>query len=119
MKNYNIYIPTISGEKVINCNEIVYAESFNTISKIFFKNTESLEVLLSVSELEYLFSERGFFRFNNRNLVNLKYVQVIFPLDASKVILENGKEIIVSKNRKDGLFKSLKEVFDLEEAIVY
>lgn len=117
MRDYNIYIPTTEGREVINCNDIMYAESEFDYSRIVFKNEGILEVLLSISELEYILKKHGFFRFNNRNLVNLRYVQVIFPLDASKVILENGKEIFVNQNKKESLFNSLKEVFDLQEVI--
>ena len=49
--------------------------------------------------------------------MNLKYVQVVFPLDASKVILENGEEIFVNKEKKEDLFESLKQVFELQEVI--
>jgi hypothetical protein len=42
---------------------------------------------------------------------------MIFTRDASKVILENGKEIFVSQSRKENLFESLRKVFDLQECI--
>lgn len=116
MKNYNIYIPSTEGREVLNCNEIMYAEAEQDYSIVVFKDEGILEVLLTIPELEYLLSKRGFFRFNNRTLVNLRYVQVIFPLDASKVILENGKEIFVSQDKKEALFEGLKEVFDLQGA---
>lgn len=117
MRNYNIYVPTRVGKKVINCSEIIYMESVLGITKTHLVNDQVEEILLSISELEYLLRKRGFFRFNNKNLVNLRYVQVVFPLDASKVILENGKEIFVCQNKKEDLFESLKQVFELQEMI--
>ncbi len=117
MRDFNIYVTTIQGKKVLSCNNIMYAESQNSLSRIVFSDNTTEEVLLTISELEYLLRKRGFFRFNHRSLVNLRFVQVIFPLDASKVILENGKEIFVSQDKKDDLFESLKKVFDLQEVV--
>ena len=117
MRDFNICIPSTEGIEVLNCNELMYADAEHDYSRIVFKDEGVIEVLLTITELEYFLSKRGFFRFNNTTLVNLRYVQVIFPLDASIVILENGEEISVSKERREDLFEGLKEVFELQEAV--
>lgn len=117
MRNYKIYIPTISGKKTISCKNIVYVEQQNMFSRLFYEDDTNEDVLLSISELEHLLKKHGFFRFNTIHLVNLRFIQVVFPSDASKVMLENGKEIYVSNDRKEDLFESLKSVFELHEIV--
>ena len=117
MNTYNIYVPTKKGKMGIDIKHIMFIESVNDFSRIVFNNHEKLELLLTIDEIEQLLFDQGFFRFSYKYLVNLKYVQLIFPSDASKVILENGKEIFVSQSRREELFESLKKVFDLQEIV--
>lgn len=117
MSNYNIYVPTEKGKMKIDCSQILYIESSLQFARITFKSEEKLELLLTMSETEHMLFNQGFFRFNNKYLVNLRYVEVVFPTDASKVVLENGKEIFVNHNKKDELFESLKQVYELHELV--
>lgn len=117
MNTYTIYMPTEKGKMGINAQHIIYVEAFKDFSRIILNNNDRLNLLLTIDEVEQLLFDQGFFRFNQKHLVNLRYVQMIFPHDASKVILENGKEIFVSQSRKDNLFESLRKVFDLQEYV--
>ena len=117
MSSYNIYVLTEKGKMKIDCSQILYVESNLQFSRLTFVNNERLELLLTINEIEHLLFDQGFFKFNNRYLVNLRHVEVVFPSDASKVVLENGKEIFVNHNKKDELFESLKQVYDLHELV--
>jgi two-component system LytT family response regulator len=110
-------MPTEKGKMGINAQHIIYVEAFKDFSRIILNNNDRLNLLLTIDEVEQLLFDQGFFRFNQKHLVNLRYVQMIFPHHASKVILENGKEIFVSQSRKDNLFESLRKVFDLQEYV--
>ena len=115
--SYHIYVPTERGKMKIDCSQILYIETSLQFSRVTFVNEEKLELLLTINEVEHLLFNQGFFRFNNKYLVNLIYVEVVFPSDASKVVLENGKEIFVNHNKKDELFESLKQVYELHELV--
>jgi DNA-binding LytR/AlgR family response regulator len=115
--NYHIYVPTEKGKTKIDCSKILYVESSLQFTRVTFTNEEKLQLLLTINEVDHLLFNQGFFRFNNKYLVNLQYVEVVFPKDASKVVLENGKEIFVDHNKKDDLFESLKQVYDLHALV--
>jgi len=117
MSTYNIYIPTELGKIKIDCSQILYIETSFQCSRLTLINNEKIELLLTINEIEHLLFDQGFFRFNNKYLVNLRYVEVVFPSDASKVVLENGKEIFVNYNKQNELFRSLKKVYDLQEDV--
>lgn len=115
MSNYNINIITEKGRMKLDSTQILYIETSLQFSKLTLVNNKTVELLLTISEIEYLLLDQGFFKFNNKLLVNLKYVQVVFPSNASKVILENGKEIFVNHDKREKLFEKLKQVYDLQE----
>jgi len=117
MSKYSIYIPTEKGKIKIDSSQILYVESVIHLSKVTLINKQEIQILLTINEIEHLLFNQGFFRFNNRYLVNLSYVEVVFPHNASKVVLENGKEIFVDHNKRDELFNSLREVYDLLELV--
>jgi len=117
MSTYNIYIPTEKGKKKIESNEILYVETSMQLSRAVLVNNEELELLLTIGEVEHLLFNQGFFRFNHKYLVNLNYVEVVFPSGTSKVVLENGKEILVNYKKRDDLFESLKQVYELHEIV--
>ena len=117
MSAYNIYVPTENGKIKIDCSKILYLETSLQFTRATLADNETIEILLTINEIEQLLSDQGFFRFNNNAIVNLKFVQIVFPSDASKVILENGKEIFVNYNKKDELFEHLRQVYDLYELV--
>ncbi len=117
MSTYNIYVPTEKGKIKIDCSQILYVETSLQFTRVTFDNNKTIEILLTINEMEHLLAGQGFFRFNNKYLVNLLYVQIVFPSDASKVILENGKEIFVNYNKKDELFENLLQIYDLHELV--
>ena len=117
MSNYNISIITEKGRMKLDCNQVIYVEASLQSSKLTLINNKTVELLLTISEIEHLLLNQGFFKFNNKLLVNLKYVEVVFPSNASKVILENGKEIFVNHDKREKLFEKLKQVYDLQETV--
>ena len=117
MSTYNIYVPIEKGKIKIDCSKILYLETSLQFTRATLASNETIEILLTINEIEQLLSDQVFFRFNNKAIVNLKYVQIVFPSEASKVILENGKEIFVNHNKKDELFTSLRKVYDLQEIV--
>ncbi|MFC2096599.1 LytR/AlgR family response regulator transcription factor [Bacteroidota bacterium] len=117
MSTYSIYIPTENGKAKIDSSQILYIEASLQLTRITLVDNKELQALLTITEIEHLLFNQGFFRFNNKYLVNLRYVEVVFPHDASKVVLENGKEIFVKHNKRDELFDSLRQVYDLHELV--
>ncbi|MBI9053933.1 MAG: LytTR family transcriptional regulator DNA-binding domain-containing protein [Bacteroidales bacterium] len=117
MNSYNINVLTENGKTTIDCNKILYIESSLQFTRVTLINNQTIELLLTMQEIEYVLLEQGFFKFNNRLLVNLKCIQVVFPSNASKVIMENGKEIFVNYNKREELFENLREVYELHELV--
>ena len=80
---------------------ILYAEIFNR--KIVLYTTEDeVEYYGKMTELQKRLGE-DFYRTHRGYLINMKYVK---KYDASSVILENGKQVIMSKRQFPGFVKA-------------
>ncbi|HAN18619.1 MAG: hypothetical protein A2X13_13675 [Bacteroidetes bacterium GWC2_33_15] len=117
MTTFNIYLPTKNGKIGVELKHILYFESLGDTNFMVLNNDEKIELLMAVDEIEQLLCYRGFFRFTQNYLVNLKAVQLIFPGDASKVVLENGKEIFAPQSRREELFRELEKVYQVHATI--
>jgi len=117
MNSYNINVLTEKGKMTFDCSMILYVESSLQFSRITLLDNQVIELLLTLQEVEYILLDQGFFKMNNRLLVNLKYVEVVFPSNASKIIMENGKEVLVNYTKRDELFENLKQVYELHELV--
>ena len=62
----------------------------------------------SLKFYENALSEFGFYRVHRSHMVNLEYVRRYIKGKGGSVILENGKEILVSNNKKEGLLEKFK-----------
>jgi DNA-binding LytR/AlgR family response regulator len=117
MNSYNINVLTENGKTTIDCSKILYVESSLQFSRVTMLDDKTIELLLTLQEVEYMLLEQGFFKMNNRFLVNLKYVEVVFPSNASKIIMENGKEVLVNYTKREELFENLRQVYELHELV--
>jgi DNA-binding LytR/AlgR family response regulator len=117
MKNLKICLPVKKGKIEVNLNQILYFESLGYNDYMVLKNNEKIELTMNVEEIEQILWSQGFFRISKNYLVNLTLVQIIFPSDAPKVVLDNGKEIFVPQSKRNELFKALESVCHLEETL--
>ncbi|MCG8411414.1 MAG: LytTR family transcriptional regulator DNA-binding domain-containing protein [Bacteroidales bacterium] len=113
---YYINILTPEGKEKIDCNQLLYAESNFKFSRLILMNN-TINTLSSLQELESKLISQGFFRLNNNYIVNLKYVQLIFPSNSSKLIMENGMAISVDYSKREDLFHCLRKVYELHELV--
>lgn len=117
MNNYNISVLTEKGKKTIDTSNILYVEASLQFSRVTLVNNDTVELLLTVPEIEYMLLNQGFYRLSSRVIVNLKFVEVVFPSNASKIIMEDGKEFFVNYTKREELFENLREVYELHELV--
>ncbi|OFX84539.1 MAG: hypothetical protein A2W99_14860 [Bacteroidetes bacterium GWF2_33_16] len=117
MKKFNIFLPTKKGKFGTDLKHVLYFESLGDSDYMVLNNDEKIELLMDVDELEQMLWYHGFFRITKNYLINLESVQLIFPGNNPKIVLENGKEIFVPQNRRTELFKSLEVVYQMQETL--
>jgi len=117
MKTFTIYLPTKQGKFGTELKKILYFENSGDTDYMVLNDEEKIELIMDVDEIEQMLWSQGFFRVTKSYLVNLAKIQLIFPGNAPKIVLENGKEIFVPESKRTELFKALESVYQLQETL--
>lgn len=98
-----IALPILSGFEFVSPDLILYIEGDNNYSIFHFKNGSKLVISKTLSYIENLVKTYSFLRVHKSYIINVKYIVRYFKRSGATVVLENGKEIPVSRTRKDAL----------------
>ncbi|SIO47200.1 LytR/AlgR family response regulator transcription factor [Chitinophaga niabensis] len=99
--NERLALPTEDGLRMIPIKDITYCESAGGYTKVFMAQ-QGIPTLIcrSLKEVEEALREKGFFRVHNSYLINLSYMHKYIKGDGGEIIMTDGKNIPVSRNRK-------------------
>jgi Response regulator of the LytR/AlgR family len=99
--NERLALPTEDGLRMIPVKDITYCESAGGYTKVFMAQ-QGVPTLIcrSLKEVEEALKEKGFFRVHNSYLINLSYMHKYIKGDGGEIIMTDGKNIPVSRNRK-------------------
>ncbi|MDQ7917953.1 LytTR family DNA-binding domain-containing protein [Mesonia sp. MT50] len=101
-----IAIPVEGKLIFLNTEDIVYCESDGNYCKIHLANKKPLFISKKLKEVKSLLPEDDFFRVHNSYVINLKRVSEYLKKDGY-VVLDNQKEIPVSRNKKSAFLDKI------------
>jgi len=104
-------IPSLKGFQVIELDDILYAESSGNYTNLYFSNQQMVCTSKPMHEYEKLLEDAGFARIHKSILVNLLHVKEYLRGEGGSVILSNGKELEVSRRKKDIFLARMKEFY--------
>lgn len=107
-QNRKLVLPLMEGFDVVKMSEVLYCEAQDNFTCFYFTNGKKSMICRSLKFYENALSEFGFYRVHRSHMVNLEYVRRYIKGKGGSVILENGKEILVSNNKKEGLIEKFK-----------
>ncbi|RRA99845.1 LytR/AlgR family response regulator transcription factor [Larkinella rosea] len=105
-----IALPTLEGLQIINSEEIYYCESDGGYTRFFLTNGKVVLISKTLKEVEDVLETKGFCRVHHGYLINLRYVQRYIRGDGGEVIMENNKNIPVSRNKKQEFLNLLEKI---------
>ncbi|GAB3314983.1 LytTR family DNA-binding domain-containing protein [Larkinella ripae] len=105
-----IALPTLEGLQIINSEEIYYCESDGGYTRFFLTNGKIVLISKTLKEVEDVLETKGFCRVHHGYLINLRYVQRYIRGDGGEVIMENNKNIPVSRNKKQEFLNLLEKI---------
>ena len=97
-----ITIPLQNGFEVLQVENILYCQADDNYTKIFLKDSKKL-VSKTLKYFEGILAENGFARVHKSYLVNVNAITEYKKGKGGSVVLESGKEIMVSPARKKEL----------------
>ncbi len=104
-------IPSIKGFQVVELNDIVYCEAENTYTTIHFKDGKKTLASRPLMDYELMLQDNQFFRIHKSSLVNMKHIKEYQKGEGGFVTLSNGKQLEVSRRKKETFLAKMKEVF--------
>lgn len=105
-----IALPTSDGLQILQSEEIWYCESEGGYTRFYLTNGKVSLISKTLKEVEDVLEVKGFCRVHHSYLINLRYVQKYVRGDGGEVIMANGKNIPVSRNKKQEFLNFLEKI---------
>ena len=108
-QNRKLVLPLMEGFDVVKMSDILYCEAHDNFTCFYFLSGKKSMICRNLKFYEKALSEFGFCRVHRSHMINLEYVKRYIKGKGGSVILENGKEIMVSNNKKEELIRRVVE----------
>ncbi|MEO6981118.1 MAG: LytTR family DNA-binding domain-containing protein [Mucilaginibacter sp.] len=102
-----IALNTLKETRFVKTGEIVHCESSNNYTTFFLLDGEQLLVCKPIYEYEEILKDYGFIRCHQSHLVNKKFVKSWKKEYGDFLLLFNGNEIPISRNKKEAVKKAM------------
>lgn len=108
-QNRKLVLPLMEGFDVVKMSEILFCEAEDNFTRFHFKDGSKTLICRSLKFYEAALNPYGFCRVHRSHIVNLDCIKKYHKGKGGSVFLENGKEILVSKNKKSDLMQRIEE----------
>lgn len=98
-----IALPSAKETRFVFPQEIMHCKSYNSYTHFHLNNGEQLMVSYPIFEYEALLKDYGFIRCHQSHLVNKKYVKSWIKEDGNYLVLSDGSQIPVSRQKQEGV----------------
>lgn len=108
-EEHRIALPVLKETRFVYTRDIIRCESSNNYSRFFLADGEVLLVSRPIFEYEELLKDYGFVRCHQSHLVNQKYIKSWVKENGQFLLLQNGTQVPISRNKKDLLADALRQ----------
>lgn len=108
--NHQIQLFSTDGFDFIKISNILYLEADNAYTHFYLKSGEKMISSKNIKEYEELLSDHNFFRIHKSYIVNKEEIKKYVRGEGGYVIMSDGKNLDVSRRRKDDFLKMLSKV---------
>ena len=99
LKN-KIAAPVADGSEFIETDAILYCQGQNNYTFLHMNDSRKLVVSKTLKEFEKLLDKYFFLRVHKSYLINPNYIKKYSRNDGGYLLMEDGKSIPISKNKK-------------------
>ena len=86
---------------------IISCEADDNYTTLHLKGNKKIVVSSTLKVIEELLEDHSFVRIHRSYLVNLKEIEKYVKADGGYVVMSDGSEILISRNKKEELLKQL------------
>jgi len=98
---HRIALTTLKETRFVRVDEILHCESSNNYTMFFLSGGEKIIVSKPIYEFEEVLNGYGFIRCHQSHLVNKYFVKSWVKEDGGYLVMKDGTQIPVSRNKKD------------------
>lgn len=102
-----IALPTMEGLQMVSVESIISCEADDNYTTLMLKNNKKVVVSSTLKVIEELLEDHSFIRIHRSYLVNVKEIEKYMKADGGYVVMSDGSQIYVSRNKKEELIKML------------
>jgi len=102
-----IALPTMEGLQLIPVRSIVSCEANDNYTTLTLKNNKKIVISCTLKVIEELLEDHSFIRVHRSFVVNLDEVEKYVKADGGYLVMSDGSEILISRNKKEELLKKL------------
>jgi two-component system LytT family response regulator len=107
IKREKVALPIDGKIQMTSFSSIIYCESESNYTYIYFVNDKKALLSKTLKEIEKLLDHSDFFRVQNSYLVNLNHIKEYIRGEGGELVMSNGDEVRVSRNKKEQLLALL------------
>lgn len=107
VQSKRIILPCGEGYTFVEVDEIMYCQAEKSYTSFVMDNGKKHWVSKTIKEYSDLLEGFGFLRVHRSSLINPKFVTKLIKTRPSSIIMKNGENITISKNRRDELLEDL------------
>lgn len=104
---HRIALPALKETRFVYTRDIIRCEASNNYTRFFLNDGEMLMVSRPIFEYEDILQDYGFIRCHQSHLVNKAFIKSWVRESGQFLLLQNGEEIPISRNKKNLLTEAL------------
>ena len=97
----------MEGLQMISVESIISCEANDNYTILTLKNNKKIVVSCTLKVIEELLEDHSFLRVHRSFLVDLDEVEKYVKADGGYLVMSNGAQIYISRNKKEELLKKL------------
>lgn len=107
---HKIALPVGDAMQFMEPDEIIRCESDSNYTHIFLANGKKITMAKTLKEVEENISGAPFFRIHQSHLVNMNHIGKYIKGDNAYVVMKDGTQIGVSRNKKEAFLETFRKV---------
>ena len=105
-----IIVSALDGMYFIKIKDIVRCEAEDNYTHIHLANGDKITASKTIKSFDEMLNSVNFYRVHKSELINMNYMKKFVKGDGGYLVMEDGKEIMVSRRRRPAFMEQMKKM---------
>jgi two-component system LytT family response regulator len=103
-----ISIASGEGFEIVRHSDIVRCESDSNYTDVILSGGRRIKLTKTLKDVEETLPPKTFYRIHHSHLINIDHISRFFKTDGGYVVMSDGHQINISRQRKDAFFELMR-----------